>query len=208
MRLTRALTTLMLAAVAGLSLAACGGSDSPEVANLGNAAATTNEEGETTEAATDPEEAMLAFTECMRENGVDVPDPEFSEDGEGGPRIQMGPGGDFDPNDPDFQAAQEKCRSHLEGIQGRFDPENQEAFQDAALEFAQCMRDQGVDFPDPQFQEGPGGGGGMLFGGEGIDPNDPDFQAAQEECQQVFEDLGIGPPGGGPPPGGGEEDGS
>ena len=119
MRLTRALTTLMLAAVAGLSLAACGGSDSPEVANLGNAAATTNEEGETTEAATDPEEAMLAFTECMRENGVDVPDPEFSEDGEGGPRIQMGPGGDFDPNDPDFQAAQEKCRSHLEGIQGR-----------------------------------------------------------------------------------------
>lgn len=204
MRLTRTLTTLALAAVAGLMLAACGGSDSPEVANLGNTTAA-QEDGSTTEE-TDSEEAILGFTRCMRENGVDLPDPEFSEDGEGGPRFQIGPGGGggFDPNDPDFQEAQEACREHLEGIQGRFDPEDREAFQDAALEFARCMRDHGIDFPDPEFSEGPGGGGGMLFGGDGVDPSDPDFQAAQEECQQVFEDLGIGPPGGGP---GGDEDG-
>jgi hypothetical protein len=108
----------------------------------------------------------------------------------------VGPGGAFDPNDPDFQAAQEACREHLEAIRGQFDPEDRQAFQDAALEFAQCMRDHGIDFPDPEFSEGPGGGGQMLFGGEGIDPNDSDFQAAQAECQQVFEDLGIGPPPG------------
>jgi hypothetical protein len=195
--LTRMLTALALAAVAGLLLAACGGSDSPQVANLGNTTAAPEGEDDTSGEETDPQEAILAFTRCMRENGVDVPDPDFSGDGGGGPRFRARPGGgDFDPNDPDFQAAQEKCRSHLEGIQGRFDPESREAFQDAALEFAQCMRDQGIDVPDPDFSQGPGGGGG-LFGADGIDPSDPDFQAAQEECRHVFEDLGIGPPGGG-----------
>src|SRR6188474_3666581 len=34
------------------------------------------------------------------------------------------------------------------------------AFEDAMLEYAQCMRDQGVDFRDPQFDEG----GGIVVG--------------------------------------------
>lgn len=211
MRHRRSLLLLVAVAVAGLLLTACGGSDPPEVANLGEAAETTAD-GETTEAPTDPEEAMLAYTECMRENGVDLPDPEFGgpgqsqgddEEGEG-PRFQFGPGGEIDPNDPDFQQAQEACQSLLANIQGRFDPEMQEQFQDAALEFAQCMRDEGFDFPDPEFGEGPGGGGFGLFqqGGDGLDPNDPDVQAAMEACQeQAFGDLpGPGGPGGGPPP--------
>lgn len=194
MTLTRSLTTLVACAVAALLLTACGGSESPEVANLGGAA-TTTEDSETTEAEQDPEEAMLAFTQCMRDEGIDLPDPTFSEDGEGGSRFEVRPGGDFDPNDPDFQAAQEKCRPLLEGIQGRFDPEDREAMEDAALEYAQCMRDHGFDVPDPEFDDGPGGGGFGIFQGGNLDPNDPDVQAAMEECQKAFEDLGPGPPG-------------
>jgi hypothetical protein len=66
------------------------------------------------------QDRMLAFTECMREHGVDMPDPQF---GEGGGFLRVGPGADgndegpaFDPNDTDFQAAQEACRELLPGF--------------------------------------------------------------------------------------------
>jgi len=199
MTLTRTLTALAACAAAGLLLTACGGSDSPEVANLGGSA-TTTEDGETTEAEEDPEEAMLAFTECMRDEGIDLPDPTFSEDGEGGSRFQVGPGEGIDPDDPDFQAAQEKCQPLLEGIQGRFDPEDREAFEDAALEYAQCMRDHGFDVPDPEFNDGPGGGGFGIFQEGNLDPNDPDVRAAMEDCQSAFDGLGPGPGGPDAPP--------
>lgn len=213
MKLNRLLIIFAAATVAGLLLTACGGSDSAGVANLGTNA-TTGEEGDT-EAPTDPEEAILAYTQCMRENGVDLPDPDFSgEPGQGGGGFFGGQGG-IDPEDPDFQEAQEKCGSNLESIQGNFNPDNQEQFQDAALELAQCMRDRGFDVPDPDFsqggpgQGGPGGGqgGGGILGDSGLDPEDPEVQAALEECQEAaFGDLDFGP-GGGPPGGGpGQED--
>jgi len=141
----------------------------------------------------------------MRENGVDLPDPDFSgEPGEGGGGF-FGQGG-IDPEDPDFQEAQEKCGSNLESIRGNFNPDNQEAFQDAALELAQCMRDRGFDVPDPDLSQGPGQGGGPgggqggggILGDSELDLEDPEVQAALEECQEAaFGDLDIGPPGGG-----------
>lgn len=209
MKLNRLLMIFAAAIFAGLLLAACGGSESPEVANLGTDT-TTDAEADATEAPSDPEEAILAYTQCMRENGVDLPDPDFSvEPGEGGGGF-FGQGG-IDPEDPDFQEAQEKCGSNLESIQGTFNPDNQEQFQDAALELAQCMRDRGFDVPDPDFSQGgpgQGGPGGGILGDSGLDPEDPEVQAALEECQEAaFGDLDIGPPGGGPPGGGqGQED--
>jgi hypothetical protein len=60
------------------------------------------------------------------------------------------------------------------------------------LAFAQCMRDHGIDYPDPVFSED---GGVTLIGPDegaaGFDPNDPAFQAAQEACQEIF--GGSGP---------------
>lgn len=211
---TRTLLVLVVAAVSGLLLAGCGGSDSPSVASIDGGAGTTAD-GESSDAPTDPEEAILAFSDCMRENGVDLPDPDFQgpgqnqgdDDDDGGP--QFGPGGGIDQNDPDFQKAMEACQPLLANIQGRFDPDQQEQFQDAALEYAQCMRDEGYDVPDPEFGQGPGpGGGGGVFqqAPDGVDPDDPDYQAAQETCQeQAFGDLpgpggGFGGgPGGAPP---------
>ena len=62
--------------------------------------------------------------------------------------------------------------------------------QDRALKFAQCMRDNGVDMPDPDFA-----GGGIRVtigvpGGGGITPDSEVFQAAQKACGPLF-----GPPG-------------
>ncbi len=208
MRLTHTLMTFVAAALFGLLLAACGGGDSAEVANLGTDT-TATEQGAGDDAPSDPEEAILAYTQCMREEGIDLPDPDFSgEPGQGGGFLgQAG----IDPNDPDFQAAQEKCGSNLQAIQGNFDPENQQEFQDAALALTQCLRDRGFDVPDPDFSQGGpgqgggpgGGGGGGILGDSGLDPDDPEVQAALEECQeQAFGDLDIGPPGG---PGAGDQ---
>lgn len=57
---------------------------------------------------------------------------------------------------------------------------------EAALAFAQCMRDEGVeDFPDPQID-----GGRVQISPGGIDPDDPDVQAAQETCSPLLEQGG------------------
>ena len=56
--------------------------------------------------------------------------------------------------------------------------------QDTFLEFTTCMRDNGYDMPDPDFTGD--GFGGLFEIGENIDPNDPVFLAAMEECQSIF----------------------
>jgi hypothetical protein len=49
-----------------------------------------------------------------------------------------------------------------------------------ALEFANCMRDNGVpNFPDPG-----GGGGGVNLEGTGINPQSPAFKAARQACRK------------------------
>jgi hypothetical protein len=190
-----------------LALAACGGTtdgDGAEVASLDTATTETQAEAETdtTTTSDDPQELLLDYTECMREEGIDLPDPEFSGGGGRG-RVIIGPG-DVDPDDPDFQAAQEKCGAKLEGLRQNFDEEDRQAMQDAALEFAKCMREHGIDMPDPDFSDAApgrrGSGGAFRFGGAGIDPDDPDFQKAREACDEAFADLpgrfGRGPGGG------------
>jgi hypothetical protein len=88
----------------------------------------------------------VKFAECMRSNGVsNFPDPgaagSFTIDG-------VVNGSSLDPNTPAFKQAISACRD-LEpaGFTGSKRSAQQ---QDAALEFAQCIRENGVtDFPDP-----------------------------------------------------------
>ncbi|MDE0160252.1 MAG: hypothetical protein OXL98_00815 [Acidimicrobiaceae bacterium] len=148
------------------------------------------------------EESLLAFAECMRENGVDFPDPVVEADGTVtfGSRPGSG-GGGFAAlgeigRDPDLPAAQDACGGMLEGLafgpgQGGFDLIE---LQDALLEFARCMRDNGVDIGDPDmsvFAPGadPNDEPGGLFRGT-IDLEDPDVATAFAVCQQQL-------PGGG-----------
>lgn len=71
--------------------------------------------------------------------------------------------------------------------------------EEAALEFAQCMRDNGVpEFPDPNFTAG---GGGIIVGGPdgegpGFDPQSDEVQAAFEACGEFLERAAFGPGGG------------
>lgn len=186
----------VVCAALAILVAACGGaaaSDGSAVASLDTGASTTSTSeapGASTSSSDDPQEAFLKFSQCMRDNGVDVPDPTF--DAQGRPQLQPGNNGagQLDPNDPDVQKAMQECQQYLQGaFGGQFSEEDQQARQQALLEFAQCLRDQGLDVDDPDFSQGGGGpGGGGLFGG--LDQNDPQVQDAMEQCQDILGDLG------------------
>ena len=132
------------------------------------------------------EDALLALAQCLRDQGLEVADPDFS--GGGGPRGVFR-GGGLDRSDPAVQAALEECSPILEGIRGELDPEQQAERQDRQLALAQCLRGEGLDVADPDFTAGPGAGGGGLFGRSGLNPNDPDVQGALEVCR---DELGFG----------------
>lgn len=135
-------------------------------------------------------EAALEYAQCMRDNGVDMPDPQPGERG----LVIGGPDGP-NPDAPGFEQAQERCRSTLEDLPTpQISEEQQEEFQQAALAFARCMRENGIDMPDPQFQDGRSA---MRIGGPGLNPRDPAFQSAQEKCRDELPDAaGPGGPGG------------
>jgi hypothetical protein len=144
------------------------------------------------------QDAALEYAQCMREHGVDMPDPEF--EGEGGVLMQMPDGADRD----EVEAAEEECRPIMDEVAPEpedIDPEQQAEMQDQMIEVAQCMREKGHDVPDPEvddqgrvtFGAGPG------RGGEGTEP-DEEFDQDMEDCQ---EDAGMDMPRGRRSSGGG-----
>jgi hypothetical protein len=122
-------------------------------------------------------DAALAYTRCMRENGVDIPDPQPGDRG-----LRLMPEKGTSPEK--MQAADKVCRKHLEAIEPPdISPEQEKKFQQAALAQSRCMREHGIDMPDPTFDED--GGAQIRIGpGSGIDPESPKFQKAQEACRK------------------------
>jgi predicted small secreted protein len=129
-------TLLPLAALAMVALITAGCSNAP-------AGTGASSDGGNTSAA---REQALKFAQCMRNNGIrEFPDPDAS----GTVTIEtIANGTSIDTNSPAFQQAITACKD-LEpaGFTGATrTPEQQQA----ALKFAQCIRDNGVkDFPDP-----------------------------------------------------------
>jgi hypothetical protein len=193
---------LVLAMAVGV--AACGGAASNDGGVVSLASPSAAPGGSAAPAASvDPEEAMLAFEKCMKEHGVDIQvGMVTSEAGGSAGSVQIGGGPDagtevqpatgaFDPKA--MEEADKACRDLLPagGMLGDPNATMDPALADQLLKFSQCMRDKGVDFPDPQFS-----GGGVMVqvgGGESgaIDPMSEAFKAAQEACSK---DL----PGGAP----------
>jgi hypothetical protein len=132
---------------------------------------------------------MLAYSQCMQTHGV----PNFPEPNSQG--VVQGSG--VNPSSPGFQKASKTCR-HLLPNGGQPTPAQQAQAMAQALKFSECMRAHGLsDFPDPQ--SGPGGGiairirAGQGQGSSDLNPQSPQFQAAQKACQNIM----GGPLGGG-----------
>jgi hypothetical protein len=124
-----------LAALAMVALIGAGCSDAPdENGSAGNTNAANQEQA-------------VKFAECMRDNGVsEFPDPDAS-----GTLTIDGVlnGSSLDPSSAEWQNAIAACEDlQPPGFTG--DEEVTAEEQEARLEFAQCIRDNGVeDFPDP-----------------------------------------------------------
>ena len=87
----------------------------------------------------------LKLARCMREHGVDMPDPKPGQDGQA---VAID-GNGVSPQQ--FAKAMEACRS-VAGIPAP-KPLSQEE-KDRQLEYARCMREHGVNMPDPTFGSG------------------------------------------------------
>jgi hypothetical protein len=155
-----------LLALSALGLAACG-EETPSAA--GNA-----------EAKDKARQAELKFAGCMRDEGIDMPDP----GAEGRQVFKVG--GDSGISPEEFERASKACEKYRKDIRPQLSEEEQAEFKEKALEHARCMRDHGIDMPDPTF-DAEGGARIRLGAGRGkIDPEDPEFKAAEEACADLL----------------------
>jgi hypothetical protein len=150
----------------------------------------------------DREEALLAYAQCMRDNGVDMDDPQVGAGG-GGRFFGLG-GGDgqrqIDRFGEEFQTAQEACGPILEAARPEIDPAAEQERLEEQLALAQCIRDSGYpEYPDPAI--GTDGrlqrGGGREMASLGFDPRSEEFREVASSCRDEIglEEFG---PGGGP----------
>jgi hypothetical protein len=147
-------------------------------------------------------EAQEAFQDCMEEHGVDIQVAGPAADGTGGGMILRAEGGSGEeppadlPSKEEMDEANEACQPLMEKViqnAPKPDPEELERMKEQALQFAQCMRDNGVDMPDPEFSDD---GGGITQSIGGPDQGeDPDMEAAMETCREFMK----GPNGEEPP---------
>jgi len=128
----------------------------------------------------DPQKAMLAWAQCMRDHGVNLPDPGSNGSGQA---VQL----NVDPATMD--AAQNACKSKLKGQNLKTPSAAEQArMRDALVKFSECMRAHGINMPDPQFN---GNGATIRAGDSSIDPNSAEFQAAQKACQKNLPGKGM-----------------
>ncbi len=172
---SKSATAALVLVLASLALAACGGSSSNS-SSTANASATKPTSG----AAGAFAGRFSAFRECLQKNGVVLPKhtrgqrPAPGAGGLlGGPQLPKG------VTPAQYEAAVKKCGGfpHLVGPGGgpRF---NSPALKQSLAKFAACMREHGVNVPEPNTS-----GSGPVFNDKGLDTTGPTFQAAQAKCR-------------------------
>lgn len=214
---------LVVLATFGLLVAACGGGPedaSDGVATLEDEASQPIGDAAAAETLADAEpdlsaeDVALEFTQCLRDQGVDVAD--VGVDAEG--RIQLGDAfQSVDRQDASFQAAIDVCQPLLESVGfgqgGRAAIGENVEVADALVEFSQCIRDAGYDVGDLELGGAPGQGDQPPAGGEGdgaargqgqrqggfgdrsarfvnqlgLDTEDPDVAATIEACTPIID---------------------
>ncbi len=124
----------------------------------------------------------LKFAECLRSNGLpDFPDP--SSDG----TFHITSSSGAVPGSPQFQAAQKACRRFTPSGGAPPSPAQQAKMLAQALQYAECMRSHGItDFPDPQSSNGRVGFSITASPGSDLNPDNPQFEAAQRACEDLL----------------------
>jgi hypothetical protein len=156
----------------------------------------------TAKAASDADK-MRQFAKCMRDNGINMPDPQVDSKGNVSMKIEgpkAGAGGNPDQLDGKMKAAEAKCK-HLQPNGGKPKKLNPEELAKMRA-LAKCMREHGVNMPDPD----PNGGGivtqrkaggkgekNEIGDGGGVNPEGSTFKAADKACAKYRPDGAEGP---------------
>ncbi|MDP4502347.1 hypothetical protein OHA25_49720 [Nonomuraea sp. NBC_00507] len=112
-----------------------------------------------------PADAQAQFTQCVRKNGIDMPDFDSAE-----ARTWR-----YTGDQATLQKAIKACEEYAKQIPNPYDDPK---VRDQLVKFARCMRDQGIDMPDPPQQNW------------SLDPNAPAFQKAMAACRQHMPSFG------------------
>jgi hypothetical protein len=152
------LKRVAVVAVGVLALASCSKASDAGIAHLSTSSNPTASASPSTK---NSEAQALAFAKCMRDNGVDFPDPTVDANGNlsfAGAFRQAQSGG-LNPSNTTFQSAMTACRTLMNGLSlgggragGAFDST---AIQAAMLTYTTCLRTQGLNVGDITFN-GPG----------------------------------------------------
>jgi hypothetical protein len=170
------ITFIAVVTICILILSACG-SDSNDVATLGTAEST-QVEAPNADAAPilDNEVMMMAFTECLRDQGIDVLDPVVDADGNvEKPELAAGAEWDKETMGPAWEA----CAEHLEGFTFEKERVDVSEIVDQFVALAACLRDKGYDVDEPTAETLDSWMGGFK---ESINWDDPGAVADYEEC--------------------------
>lgn len=167
------------AVVLALVLGACGGSDDDPVPTPAVAAPAAVAEAEppvAQEPATEQDTSQIQLAQCLRDQGLDVPD---TIDGEA-----------FAQRSPAErrrleEALEGPCREFQAGAFGDHSPTQSQGFLDAITAFTVCLRKEGVDVPDPD----PSNPFAVLHS---IDQSDPRIASAAGACQDTLAAINGG----------------
>jgi len=159
-------------AAALLLLSACGAAESDGVASAGGDENPAKPPAAEQAAPLDEDAQALVYAECMRDNGVDMPDPGPGR--RGLVDALQAVAGSYD------RATMRQALSAWEDLMPQYASEEQHADEDWQLALAECLREQGLDVSDTPFEDAHSGA---------IDVNE--FSAAMEVCRDVL--TGGGP---------------
>ncbi|TMC02664.1 MAG: hypothetical protein E6J41_29590 [Chloroflexi bacterium] len=173
---------IIAAAVLALLAVACG-----------NGASSTRSGGSAAAGGSSSSQSALAFSRCMRTNGVpNYPDPDSSG------ALRKGAPEQFGVSTSQFQSAQTACQHLLQDggtlqqceVAGACSQAQMQQMMTDDLAFARCMRSHGVpNWPDPTET-----GGRVVFSlsGTGIDHHSTQIEARMNECEPVAPNAVLG----------------
>jgi hypothetical protein len=172
---------IAVVAISILILAACK-SDSNDVPSLRTTEDTQAEapSADAAPAEADPlldnEAMMMAFTQCLRDQGIDVLDPVVDAEGNvQKPQLVEGAEWDKETMGPAFEA----CAEHLEGFTFEKKRVDVSEVVDQYVALATCLRDKGYDVDDPTAETLDEWGDDFK---RAINWDDPGAVADYEEC--------------------------
>lgn len=144
MTVRRHLTHALLLVLVATVLAAC---------STGSAGKAGTDTGTGRDTSKDPQQAALSYAKCMRDNGVDIPDPKAPGSGDDNGNIVLGPGSG---QDPAFKAAMKACAKYAKDMGGPGVDGPTETDKQRLLKLSKCMREKGFDMADPDLSGGNG----------------------------------------------------